>query len=1178
MCVSQDHDRAGPTDDRERTKTLAAPPGNRDPDPERDLLLRMLADQSPEWDYWVGPDGIYRHVSPACESVSGYPPEAFLQDPGLFRELIHPDDRDRWDRHLSESPTAQTAGALQPDELLELRLRTRDGQERWIEHRCRSVRDASGLDLGRRGVNRDIDRRKTAEELLRRATQIYAARSQLNQELLRTADEPALFQALCRIAVETGGLRGCVVALRGSGPDGTPIQVASAGIAADLLRRMPRIPGGQGSTRGTIAQAGDAGSDAEWLGWARAAGSETCWRLPFYRGEEPAGLAVYLGAYPGALLEETADLLSGLTGDLSFGIGQLHRQAQEAAARLALAHSEANLKALIRAAPVGIGTVRDRLYIEVNDRMCEMVGYPREALLGQSTRILFPSDAEYRRVGEALYPRLADDGIASLDIRLRRRDGQVIDALLTSAPIDRADLSRGVVATLLDVTQPRRDQALLEARVELAAVAAGGDLDALLRASLAAAERLTQSRIGFIHLLEPDGEHLRFQSWSDATVAAGCVAFDGGGHAPVGTAGVWADAVRQGEPTIHNDYGALARRRGLPEGHVPLQRELVVPVLQGGLAVAVLGVGNKPEPYTDSDRDALLQIASMAMANVDALRAQQALRQHARVFESTSEGVMITDANGRILAVNQSFLSITGYSEPEVLGQSPRLLSSGRHEQDFYEHMWESLAASGQWRGEIWNRRKDGAVYPEWLTISAVTEPDGRTSHYVAVFSDITQIKRAQERLDFLAHHDALTGLPNRLLLQDRLDHAIRHAQREGRRLALMFLDLDGFKDVNDTLGHAVGDRLLEVVAERLGKRLRTSDTLARLGGDEFLIVLEDDTGTAAASAAAEACLRLLAAPIRIRGHEIHISGSIGISLFPTDGQDAETLLASADLAMYRAKADGRNTFQFYAPEMTASALERQALENALRGALQRGEMQVYYQAQVELATRRLCGVEALPRWVHPHLGLVPPGRFIPIAEGIGIVAEIDEWMLGQACRQLAAWRATGFHCPRVAVNCSKQPLERGTLVSAVSRALKASGIAPADLELEVAESTIMGKGARVIAALADLRALGVRLVVDDFGTGYSALGRLNRIPLDRIKIDASFIRDIGRDPKDEAVARALVGLGNDLGLEVLAEGVEREDQVALLMREGCRYAQGYLFGSPVPPAILRANWGDGSG
>jgi diguanylate cyclase (GGDEF)-like protein/PAS domain S-box-containing protein len=810
--------------------------------------------------------------------------------------------------------------------------------------------------------------------------------------------------------------------------------------------------------------------------------------------------------------------------------------------------------------------------------MCEMVGYPRESLLGQSTRILFPSDAEFERVGETLYPLLARDGVASLDIRVRRQDGEIIEGLLTSTPLERSDLSRGIVYTLLDVTQARRGQALLEARVELASVAATGDLDTLLRTTLGAAERLTQSRIGFLHLMEPDGERLSFQSWSAATLAAGCVAFEQGGHAAVSSAGVWADAVRLGEPVVHNHYAALVQRAGLPAGHVPLERELVVPVLQGGRAVAVVGVGNKPDPYTDSDRDVLVQIASMAMAGVDALRAQQSLRQHARVFESTSEGVVITDAQGRILAVNQSFLSITGYSESEVLGQNPRILSSGRHDREFYERMWASLVATGQWRGEIWNRRKSGAVYPEWLTISAVTEPDGHTSHYVAVFSDITQIKRAQERLDFLAHHDALTGLPNRLLFQDRLDHAIRRALREGRQLALLFLDLDGFKGVNDTLGHAVGDRLLEVVAERLGKRLRASDTLARLGGDEFLIVLEDDTEAAAAAAAAESCLRLLAAPARIQGHEIFISGSIGISLFPADGQDAETLLASADLAMYRAKAEGRNTFQFYVPEMTASAMERQALENALRGALARGELAVHYQAQVELATGLLCGVEALARWEHPLLGPVPPARFIPIAEGIGMVAEIDEWVLAQACGQLGAWRAMGFAVPRVSVNCSRQPLERGTLVPAVQRALESSGLAPGDLELEVTESTIMGKGPRALTALADLRALGVRLAVDDFGTGYSALGRLNRIPIDRIKIDASFIRDIGRDPKDEAVARALVGLGQDLGLEVLAEGVERADQVDLLMREGCRYAQGYLFGAPTEPAALHAAWGGGHG
>ncbi len=975
-------------------------------DAERSPILQLLADQGPDWEFWVGPDGVYRRVSRACESMCGYPPEAFLQDPGLFRSLLHPDDLERWDRHPGNPGHPAAPGARVFEESLELRLRTRDSRELWIEHRSWPVRDAAGRQLGRCGVIRDIDRRRTSVE--------------------------------------------------------------------------------------------------------------------------------------------------------------------------ALAHSEASLKALVQAAPVGIGTVRDRVYVEVNDRLCNMLGYPREALLGQSTRMVFPSDAEYRRVGETVYPLLVRDGLASLDIRLLRSDGQVIDALLTSAPLDRADLSRGVVSTLLDVTQVRRDQALMEARVELSAVAAGGDLEALLWAGRAAAERLTRSRIGFLHLLEPDGEPSAWQSRSSDTLAADCRSVEGIVHAVVSAA--WAEAVRRGVPVEHNDCGTPTHPAGLAEGHVPLERELVVPVVQGGSPVAVIGVGNKPEPYTESDRDALIQIASMTMAKVGGLRAQQALRQHARVFESASEGIVITDAQGRILAVNPSFISITGYSESEVLGQNPRLFASGRHDRDFYAQMWGALAACGQWRGEIWNRRKNGDVYPEWLTISAVTEPDGHTSHYVAVFSDISQIKRAQERLDFLAHHDALTGLPNRLLFQDRLYHAIRSAQREGKRLALLFLDLDGFKDVNDTLGHATGDRLLEVVADRLRKRLRGCDTLARLGGDEFLIVLQGDTGPVEAAVAAEGCLQLLAQPIRILGHEIYISGSIGISLYPADGQDPDTLLANADLAMYRAKAEGRNTFQFYVPEMTAHAVERQQTENALRGALQRGELDVHYQPQVELSQGRLCGVEALARWAPARLGPVPPGRFIPIAEGLGIGAEIDEWVLAEACRQLAAWRAAGFRVPRVAVNCSRQPLERGTLVPAVHRALESSRIASGDLELEVTESTIMHRSPKVLAALGDLRDLGVRLAVDDFGTGHSALGHLNRMPIDRIKIDASFIRDIGRDPKNEAVTRALVGLGHDLGLEVLAEGVERAEQVQLLLSEGCRYAQGYLFGAPVAPAALRAAWGDGCG
>ena len=521
------------------------------------------------------------------------------------------------------------------------------------------------------------------------------------------------------------------------------------------------------------------------------------------------------------------------------------------------------------------------------------------------------------------------------------------------------------------------------------------------------------------------------------------------------------------------------------------------------------------------------------------------------------------------MEVNDRLCELTGYPRASLLGQSTRMFFATEAEflrvgQEIYPRL--TLERSAEFEVRI--RRREGQFIDALLTCAAVDRSD-LSRGVVSTLRDVTQLKQSQERLAFLAHHDALTGLPNRVLLQDRLAHAIRRARRAAGRLALLFVDLDGFKEINDTLGHAVGDQVLVVAAERLGARLRAADTLARHGGDEFLILLDGETDATGAARAADACLRVLTKPIQIDAHAIHISASIGIALHPSDGADVETLLQSADLAMYRAKERGRGQYQFHAPAMTAAVQEQHTLETALRGALARDELTLHYQPQVELADGRLCGVEALARWTHPQLGIIPPARFIPIAERIGLISEIGDWVLAHACRQLADWRRAGLTVPVIAVNVAVQQLERATLLTAVRRVLDDTGISPGDLELEVTESVIMGDRPRVITALSDLRALGIRLTVDDFGTGASALGRLNRVPIDRLKVPGSFIRDIGRGPREEAITRAIIGLGRDLGLEVLALGVEREVQSDILRAAGCRYAQGYLFGPPMDAASL---------
>jgi diguanylate cyclase (GGDEF)-like protein/PAS domain S-box-containing protein len=416
----------------------------------------------------------------------------------------------------------------------------------------------------------------------------------------------------------------------------------------------------------------------------------------------------------------------------------------------------------------------------------------------------------------------------------------------------------------------------------------------------------------------------------------------------------------------------------------------------------------------------------------------------------------VTDADGTLVSVNPAFELITGYSAAEVLGRNPRILQSGRHEEVFYREMWASLRETGQWRGELWNRRKSGEVYPEWLNISAIKDTAGSTTHYVGLFSDISSVKEAMQQIDFLAHHDALTRLPNRILFHDRLSHGLDRAQREGRPLALLYLDLDRFKDVNDTLGHLVGDELLQEVARRMTGAVRAGDTLARLGGDEFVLLLEDDASAQQAAVVARKMLELFATPICIAEHRLVVTASIGISLYPGDGEDADTLLKHADRAMYEAKSRGRNAYQFFEPALSARVLERLVMENALRGAMARNELLLHYQPQVDLGTGRICAAEALLRWRSAELGLVSPADFIPVAEETGLILSIGEWVLRTACAQNKAWQDAGLPPIRVAVNVSVLQVLTGTLPAMVAETLRDTGLEPRYLELGLTESVMI--------------------------------------------------------------------------------------------------------------------------
>lgn len=562
---------------------------------------------------------------------------------------------------------------------------------------------------------------------------------------------------------------------------------------------------------------------------------------------------------------------------------------------------------------------------------------------------------------------------------------------------------------------------------------------------------------------------------------------------------------------------------------------------------------------SDGDIFAVASITTdVTQSKESALRLEIALQ----VFSQGNEGVMITNGRNEIISINRAFTQITGYTEAEALGLKPQLLSSGRHPTDFYEDMWRRINSDGQWEGEIWNRRKSGEVYPEWLIVSRVGTPP-EDLHYVGVFSDITGRKLAEEKIEQLAFYDPLTSLPNRHLLKDRVAQTIRVAQRTDTSFGMAFLDLDHFKEVNDIHGHNAGDLLLQQVVERIKKRIRPSDTAARLGGDEFVLLLVD-MPVQEMAARLTLILKDMAQEFVILGKPMHVSGSAGLAVFPTDGADFDTLLKNADMAMYQAKAAGRNCIRLFNAAMATDLSVKYRLESVLQSAIENKEFSLVYQPQLDLQNGRILGVEALLRLNSKELGVVSPEQFIPLAETTSLIHPIGEWVLEQAGAQLANWYKLGVRGFTVAVNVSAKQFWSEHFVDKIRDLIERHGLPAQALELELTERIAMGDAERAIGKMRALRDLGVRLSIDDFGTGYSSLAYLRWMPVNVLKIDKSFVDDIGSDPDGEIICRSIINLGLGLGLTVLAEGVETQEQASFLRDAGCQLAQGYLYSKPL--------------
>ena len=710
---------------------------------------------------------------------------------------------------------------------------------------------------------------------------------------------------------------------------------------------------------------------------------------------------------------------------------------------------------------------------------------------------------------------------------LCHRDGSAIPVWLTiKALIDEAGELTGYLMIAADLREHKRMQQRLK------------ETEALFRNAFAAAangiaildlnDTLIKVNPAFSNLLqinEIDGfrfaEDLEPESWA--------------------TLKEWLDGLLEpGAQPVHVEFQFVRRSGGR---------------LWAALSIALLtDDGGQPSYY-------VLQLQDIG----ERRRLDGELKLAASVFNNSSEGVYITDQRGVIISVNPSFTRITGWTSEMIVGKHTAFFRSDYQSSEFYQDISRALRDTNFWQGELWSRVKDGKAVLTRLSITRIVNDKGLAERYVAVFNDITELRQKDERLLYQAYHDLLTDLPNRLMLSERLRQEFLRAQRRKQMVALLFLDIDHFKYTNDTLGHDLGDCLLKSVAVRLLGSVRETDMVCRLGGDEFVVMLPEVDELKNVSLVARKITESMSAGFHLQGHDLRVTVSIGISVYPQDGATPTTLLRNADTAMYRAKEQGRNNFQFYTPGLDKQVKERFVLEGSLRRALERNELELYYQPKLDMRTRRVVGMEALLRWKHPELGMVPPTQFIPLAEDTGLISPIGDWALATACRDAKRWRDLGFTDLRVAVNLSARQFRQSDLVQKVQSILLETSLDADGLELELTESMIMHNPQETIVALNKLKQMGIALAVDDFGTGYSSLSYLKRFPIDTLKIDRSFVSDIHTDPDDAAITVTIINLARNLRLSVVAEGVETQQQFDFLQQAGCEYMQGYLFSRPIP-------------
>ncbi|HEY8035636.1 MAG TPA: EAL domain-containing protein [Methylobacter sp.] len=994
-------------------------------------------------------------------------------------------------------------------------------------------------------ILRDLTEQKKAEQRIQRLTQLYQALSETNQAIVRMENGADLFSMVCQYAVQYGGMTMAWIGqLEESGSSIVPVSAYGAGLEylddltissnEDVLEGCGPTGTALRENRAVIINDYLAASlSRPWHALAEQFGWDSAAAFPIQRNDKPFAVLNVYHTEADAFDTEAICLLTEMAGDVSFALDNWDREVRRLAAEKALAENEARMTLILENVDAFI-YLKDRegRYLFANRQVLDLWGTTPEEVIGFGDEKFF-DEQTVTRIRENDRRVLADgETIRKEETNSVSKTGKTATYWTVKLPLHRPNGSIYALCGIsTDITERKQAEIALregEERYRL-----------LFTANPVPMWVYDLNTLAFIAVNNAAITHYGYtrEEFLGMTIAE-----------------LWPMA----------DVPDLQAKTQQSSGNIGIYK-------QAGMCRhrkkngSLIWVEISEHTLNFEGLDAQIVLAFDVSSRI---ASEQQLRLNAQVFECSREGILITDADNKIVAVNSAYCEMTGYKAEEVIGKNPSLISSGKHNKTFYDAMWRDILNNGHWQGEVTNCRKNGDFYTQWLAISTIREQNGRIAHHICIMSDLTDYKAAEELIQFLSNFDPLTKLPNRALLRDRTELAISSSLRTDSCLALMYIDLDRFNIINDSLGSENGDQLLKELSVRLSDQLHSDDTLCRQSGDEFILLMPD-TDAEGTAHVAKKILEITGQPFVIGDQRVALTASIGIALFPQDGANFEQLIQSADAALFRVKQSGRNNFQFFTRQLHEQVKLMLQIENELRLALEQGQLLLHYQPQVDAKTSKIIGAEALIRWQHPQKGMMSPAQFIPIAEESGLIIDVGDWVLKTAILQLTAWQSAGLAIVPVAVNLSVVQFRQDTLYDKVAQLLRETKLDPAMLELEMTEGIAMENSERTISLLDKLHALGVSLSVDDFGTGYSSLSYLKRFKIDKLKIDQSFVRSLGHAPEDEAIVLAIISLAKSLGFKTIAEGVETREQLEFLLEKQCDEIQGYYFSKPVPADVF---------